>query len=176
MPLLCCLQLSRIRKGFQGVLPDRLEHQQTRLISGPVPLLQQAFVKQGCNQIDGGKREIRSSATDCFCRLKRTAANKDGQATETTLLLGSQEIITPADGITQSLLPGGSIMPSTRQHGKPVVEPPEQGLGRQQFATGCRQLQGQGQPVQPDADLGYSSRVVLRKDKLGLHHLCALNE
>src|SRR5712691_10937314 len=157
MPLLCRLQLSRIRKGFQGVLPDRLEHQQTRLISGPVPLLQQAFVKQGCNQVDGGKREIRSSATDSFRSLKRTAANKDGQAPETTLLLDIQEIITPTDGITQSLLPGGSILPSTRQHSKPVGEPPQQCLGRQKFATGCRQLQGQWKPVQLDADLGYSS-------------------
>src|SRR5258708_37440335 len=67
-------------------------------------------------------------------------------------------------------------MPSTRQQGKPAVEPTEQRLGRQQFDTRRCQLQGQRQPVQADADLGYSSRVVLRKDKLGLHHLRTLNE
>src|SRR5437763_686113 len=49
MSLLYRLHLSRIRKHFQGVLPDRLEHQQTWLISSSVALLQQAFVKQGCN-------------------------------------------------------------------------------------------------------------------------------
>src|SRR5260370_25605241 len=67
-------------------------------------------------------------------------------------------------------------MPSTRQHGKPTVEPTEQRLGRQQVDTRRCQLQGQRQPVQADADLGYSSGVVLRKDKLGLHHLRTLNE
>src|SRR5438270_7512376 len=139
MCLLGQLQFSRIHQSFQGVLPDRLEHQQTWLISSSVALLQQALVKQGCDQVHGGKRAIRSCATDRFRSLKCTAANKDGQAPETPLLLGSQEIITPTDGITQSLLSDGSIMPSTRQHGKPVVEPPEQGLGRQQFAPGCRQ-------------------------------------
>ena len=176
MYILCHLQFSRIHKSFQGVLPDRFEHQQAWLISVPVALLQQAFVQQGCNQVNSGKREIRSCATDRFRSLKRTASNKDGQAPETPLLLGIQEIITPAYGIAQCLLPGGSILPSTRQHGKPVVEPPEQCLGRQQFAPRRRQLKGQWQPVQSDADLGDSSRVVLRKDKLGLHHLRTLNE
>src|SRR5439155_12196629 len=37
-------------------------------------------------------------------------------------------------------------------------------------------LQGQGQPVQSDTDLGDCCRVVLRKDKSGLHHLRPLNE
>src|SRR5260370_42097243 len=119
---------------------------------------------------------MRRSDTDRFCSLERTASQKDCQAPETSLLLGIQEIITPADGITQGVLPGGSIMPSTRQNGKPMVKPPEQGLGRQQFAPRRCQLQGQGQPVQSDADLGYSSRVVFRKDKSGLHHLRTLNE
>src|SRR5260370_30082668 len=67
-------------------------------------------------------------------------------------------------------------MPSTRQHGKPTVEPTEQRLGRQQFDTRRCQLQGQRQPVQADADLGYSSRVVLRKDKLGINQLRTRNE
>src|SRR5205807_7828971 len=48
--------------------------------------------------------------------------------------------------------------------------------GRQEFAPRCRQLNRQWQPVQSDADLGYSSCVVLRKDKLGLHRLRTLNE
>ncbi len=34
------LQFSRIRKFFQGILPDRFEHKQARLISSPVALLQ----------------------------------------------------------------------------------------------------------------------------------------
>src|ERR1700674_2500304 len=100
MRLLCRLQLSRIRKSFQCVLPDRLEHQQTWLIFTSIALLQQAFVQQGCDQVDGRKREIRNSATDRFCSLERAASPKDGQAPETALLLGSQEIITPTDGIT----------------------------------------------------------------------------
>src|SRR2546428_6324982 len=112
MGLLCRLQLPRIRKFFQSVLPDRFEHQQTWLLSTPVTLLQQALVKQGGDQIHGGKRERRSSATDRFRRLQRPAAHKDGQAPETALLLGTQEIITPADGVTQGVLPGGSILPS----------------------------------------------------------------
>src|SRR3989442_1559990 len=174
--LLCRLQLSRIRQSFQGVLPDRLEHQQTRLICTSVALLQQAFVEQGCNQVYSGRREIRSLATDRFRSLQRAASNKDGQAPETPLLLDSQEIITPTDGVTQGVLTGGSILPASRQHSKPVGEAPEQCLGRQQFAPRRCQLQGQGQPVQPDADLGYSSRVVLRKDKSGLHGLRTLNE
>src|SRR6266566_64802 len=127
--LLCRLQISRIRESFQGVLPDRFEHQQTRLICTSVALLQQAFVKQGCDHVDGRTRKIGSFATDSFSSLKRPASNKDGQALETPLLLGVQEIITPADGITQCLLPAGSILPSTRQHSKPMVESPEQCLG-----------------------------------------------
>src|SRR6266699_458384 len=177
------LHLSRIRKHFQGVLPDRLEHQQTWLISSSVALLQQAFVKQGCNQVHGGKRVIRScdvldksALYDRFGRLKCTASHKDGQAPETALLLGIEEIITPTDGVTQGVLPGGSILPSTRQHSKPVVETPQQGLGRQQFAPRRCQLQGQGQPVQSDTDLGDCCRVILRKDKSGLHHLRTLHE
>ena len=67
-------------------------------------------------------------------------------------------------------------MPFTRQHGKPTVEPPEQCLGWQQFAPRRCQLQGQWQPIQPDADLGYCNRVVLRECKIWLHHLRTLNE
>src|SRR2546421_4532874 len=176
MRLLDQLQFSRIRQGFQGVLPDRFEHQQTWLISPSVALLQQALVQQGGDQVYSGMREIRSCATDSLRSFKRKAPHKDGQAPETPLLLGIQEIITPVDGITQGLLPGGSILPSTRQHGKPMVQPPQQGLGRQQFTPRRSQLQGQGQPVQLDADLGESSRVVLRECKIGLHCLRTLNE
>src|SRR5258708_1078043 len=124
MYLFCRLQLSRIRKHFQGVLPDRFEHQQAWLISALVALLQQAFVKQGCDQVDGGKREICSSGTDRFCSLQRTASDKDGQAPETMLLLGIQEIITPADGITQFLLPGPTPLPSPPQHCNPMLQHP----------------------------------------------------
>src|SRR2546421_1818154 len=97
--LFCRLQLSRIRKHFQGVFPDRFEHQQAWLISALVALLQQAFVKQGCNQVYSGKREIRFTCgessinrdtTDRFRSLERAASNKDGQAPETPLLLGIQ--------------------------------------------------------------------------------------
>src|SRR6266702_1040156 len=112
MCLLGRLQLSRIRKFFQGVLPDRFQHQQACLICTSIALLQQAFVKQGCNQVYSRKREIRSSAADRFCSLKRTAPDKNGQAPETALLLDIQQIITPTDGITKGLLPGGSILPS----------------------------------------------------------------
>src|SRR5438309_9283365 len=85
MSLLYRLHLSRIRQSFQGVFPDRFEHQQTWLISSPVALLQQAFVKQGCDQVHGGKREIGGSATDSLGRLKRAASYKDGQAPKTPL-------------------------------------------------------------------------------------------
>ena len=57
-----------------------------------------------------------------------------------------------------------------------MVESLEQCLWRQESAPRCRQLKGQWQPVQSDADLDYSGSVVLRKDKLGLHHLRTLNE
>src|SRR6266487_3873653 len=174
--LLYHLHLSRIHQSFQGVLPDRFEHQQTWLISTCVALLQQAFVQQGGDQIHGRTQEIRGCATDRFGRLKGTASHTDGQAPETPLLLGSEEIITPTDRIAQGLLPGGCILPSTRQHRKPTVEPPEQGLGGQQFAPRRCQLQGQWQSVQLDADLGDRRRVVLRKDKIGLHRLRTLNE
>src|SRR5260221_8649086 len=143
MQLPCRLQLSRIHKCFQVVLPDRFEHQQTRLISPSVALLQQAFVEQGGDQVYSGKRVIRFTcgessinrdATDSFGSLKHTTADKDGHAPETPLLLDSQEIITPANGITQGVLPGGSILPATRQHSKPLGEPSQQCLGRQQVA------------------------------------------
>src|SRR5258708_32237305 len=144
-------------------------------MSALVALLHQPFVKQGCDQVDGGKREIRRCATDSFCSLQRTASNKDGQAPETTLLLGIQEIITPADGITQCLLPGGSILPSTPQHGKPVVEPPEQCLWRQEFAPCCCPLQGQRPPFPTHPKLSHPRHTLLNSDKIGLHRLRTLN-
>src|SRR5437588_1744243 len=123
MYLLHGLQLSRIHKFFQNVLPDRFEHQQAWLLCTSVALLQQAFVQQGWDQVYGGKRAIRSSATDRFGSLQRTATDKEGQAPETALLLGSEEIITPTNGLAQGQLLDGSILPSTYQHGEPTVEP-----------------------------------------------------
>src|SRR5258708_35583138 len=109
MQLPCRLQLSRIHKCFQGVLPDRFEHQQTRLISPSVALLQQAFVEQGGDQVYSGKRVIRFTcgepsinrdATDSFGSLKHTAAAKQGSAPETPLLLARQDSLTPPTVMT----------------------------------------------------------------------------
>lgn len=33
-----------------------------------------------------------------------------------------------------------------------MAQPPEQGAGRHQTQPGCRQLQGEGQPVEPHTD------------------------
>src|SRR5438046_8950563 len=114
--------------------PDMFRHNQSRLITSPFVLLQVSFVKQRCDHVHDGKRDTGSSATDNLCSLQGTAANKDGQAPETPLLLRIEEIITPADGITQCLLPAGCILPATRQHAKSVIEPPEHCLATQRPA------------------------------------------
>ena len=89
-----------------------------------------------------------------FCRFKGAAAHKDGEPAEEALFLCRQQVVAPLQGVAQRLLAGGQVLRSSRQDLEPVREPLQQRLGRQEFAAGCGQFDGQRQAVQVHADLG----------------------
>src|SRR5207237_1858726 len=81
------------------------------------------------------------------------AANKNGKASEETLLSSIQQIITPGEHVAQALLPRRNILRPTRQHVQAMLQTSQHRLWGKQFDTRPCQFNGQRQPVQADTNL-----------------------
>jgi hypothetical protein len=92
--------------------------------------------------------------------LQRAAPHERPEAAEQPLLLLGEQVVAPADGVAEGLLPLRQVSRAAGQEREAPAQPPEHRLGVQQPDPGRRQLDGQRQAVQPLADLGDGRRVL----------------
>src|SRR5947209_1788015 len=138
------LHLSATPQALQPILPDRLEHHETRLLALLCRLLQQAFVKEGGHAVEDPfcTSSILKRVAQRLHRLEGTATYEDGEPPEQLLLLGSGRVVAPGDGVARGLLRGGGILGPARQDSEGRTQRGKQRLGGQEFAGGRGQFNG----------------------------------
>jgi len=92
------------------------------------------------------------------------------------LLVGGEQVVTPADGAAQRFLAGRYVAQAVdRKHPRPA-EMSQQLVRREQLDAGCDQLDRQGQAIQPAAQLGYHGGVGVDNGKIRLNGLGAVQK
>jgi hypothetical protein len=122
-------------------------------------------------------------------RFQGAAADEDGQASEQRLLGGGEQVVAPGDRLLERPLarrrvprPGReqvegreAVRPLGRR-AVPADQPGQRGPRRQDLASGSRQLDREGQAVQPDAELGHCSGILAGEREVGLDRPGTLDE
>ena len=164
---------------LQGVLPQRLQH-----LEAGVPLAvllgehQRAVDQPGQPVQHAARRDEPGPARRCSSlrahrvgrgrrigrhplrRRQRPAAGEDGQAPEEGPLRLGEQGVAPVHRRGQGLLPGERGAAPAGQQAEAVVQLTQEVPHRQDGRAGGGQLQGQGDPVQPAAQLGHRPRVL----------------
>ncbi len=95
---------------------------------------------------------------------------------EEALFFSIQQVITPGDGVPQGLLARRPVPPTTGQEFQALFQAGQHGARRQELNPGSGQLDRQGQPIQPGADLGHGKRRLGCELKVRLDRLGALDK
>ena len=95
---------------------------------------------------------------------------------EEALLLCGEQLIAPGKRVAQGLLPKRKIACASCQDLQSTVQSGEQCLWWEQLDAGCRQFDGQWQPVEPETDLGNGRGIVRCHVEIGLDGLRSLEE
>ena len=103
------------------------------------------------------------------------AAREHGQAAEGVLLAVGEQVVAPSDRRLQGPLAGSGVA-ALGQQPEPVFEQGEDLVWRQDAAAGSRQLDRQGDAIQPPADLGHVARVLVREREVFRRLLGAFDE
>jgi hypothetical protein len=85
---------------------------------------------------------------------------------EPAILVG-EEVIAPGDCLAQRALPCGHVCASAGREVEPALEAAEEGRRGQHLAPGRGELDGEGKPVEPLADLGDDRRGLVRELEVG---------
>ena len=114
--------------------------------------------------VDAGAR---SAARPCLRHpadrlrgLQGAAADEGPEAPEDRLLRGAEQVVAPGDRVAHRPVARRRVALPAGELGQPLVQPGQQRGGGEERAARRRQLDRQGQPVQPPADLGDGRRVV----------------
>ena len=163
------LRLARRLELLGGVLADRLEHRETWLSRRPPQRTDEALVHE---RREGLEYVEPVPAADRLGCLERPTARKDGEPREQCSLVLAQEAVAPLERRAQRPLPTWEVLRATHQKFERPVEAPRHRLRRQELRACRRQLDREGQPVEPRAHLRDSSGVSvveleLRVDRAG---------
>ena len=160
--------LAARHQSFERVLPDRLHHRQTGLAVGMLAQLQQALVDQRFDAVDDVDTQILFRVGHGLGGLERAAADEDRQAAEQPLFGLAEQVVAPGNRRAQRLLTRRQIPRAAGQDLETALQPPQHRRRRQRLDAGRRQLDGQGQTVQPVADLGNRAPVLAGQREVGL--------
>jgi hypothetical protein len=139
---------------LSGELADRL--QQAEALALRIELYE-PFLDQRLELVEARPARLGADGLDVG---ERAASGEDGEAAEQLLLALAEEGVAPVDRRAQRLLPLGTVAGARDEDVERVVEPPEQGLGREDTQPGGRELEGERQPVEPPAELFDDLRVL----------------
>src|SRR5579885_1182311 len=117
------LYLTIAGQTLSPILADRLQHGQAGFsVALRALYLQQTLVTHGSYLIEYMLRLLTERFTDGFGCLDRTATGEDCKPAKEALFPGIEQIVAPLKGVTQGLLPGGTIPPSLCQNSQPVLQ------------------------------------------------------
>src|SRR6266536_101047 len=150
----------------QPVLTDRFQHPESWLHISDRFLSHQILVQQRGDAIQYINAQIGVRIAERFGNRHGPSRHKRGEPPEEPLLGLVEQIMAPGDRAEQRLLTNGEIPRPTRQQWEPPTEPRQQRLWREQLTSSRRQLDGERQPIQPDASLRYGRGVPLGKRKV----------
>jgi len=131
------IPLAGVGEPLTGELADRLQQAEAlslrvelheRLVHQRLELVEAATARLGADGLDVGER---------------AAAGEDGEPAEEPLLLLVEEGVAPVDRRAQRLLPLGAVAGTGDEDVERVVEPLEQGLGREDAQAGGRELESE---------------------------------
>ena len=134
---------------FQPVFADRLQHEIARLLSHAGHGAQQVRLDQRAHPFESVLAR----------RVQGEAADKDREEPEKPLLLLRQQIDRPGDRVAHRFLPIRSVAGAGGQQRQPLLQPGQQGNGRQHVDPGGGQFDRQRQAVEAAADRGGRGRV-----------------
>ena len=101
--------------------------------------------------------------------VQRPRADEDREPAEERALVLGEQVVAPLEGGAQRAVPGGRVAGVGREHRHAVAQPVgELGRGEELRPRGG-QLQGEGEAVEPSADLRDGLRVGRRHREGGLH-------
>src|SRR5579863_1605998 len=113
MSILCSFHLSMRCQQLKPILTNRFQHDQapvTSLITLRFDALQLAFVEQRRYSIQHIQLSITRQGRNSLCSLQCATIDKDGEATEESLLALIQQVVAPLERATQCLLPFRKIL------------------------------------------------------------------
>src|SRR3712207_3250851 len=100
MPIAHQRVLSGLRQQIDGVLADRLEHDEARLDTSPRLVADQAVVEQRRERY----QDVEAFAADRLGGLEREAAAEDGDPSEQPLPVVIEKLVAPLDRIAKPLV------------------------------------------------------------------------
>ncbi len=159
------LRLARRLEQLRGVLADRLEHREAWLARRPPQRTDEALVDE---RREGLEYVEPVPATDRLGRLEGPTARKDGKPREQRRLVLAQEAVAPFERRAQRPLPAWEVLRAADKKFERAVEAPSHRLRRQELRACRRQLDREGQPVEPRAHLRDCSGVSVVELELGV--------
>ena len=124
---------------------DRLEHREP-----PLPFPDEALV-------DERGQGVQVALAHGLGRLERPAPGEDREPRQSLLLVLLEQVVAPGDRRPQRLLPFGCVPGPAGEEREPLLQPSEQGIGRQDLDARRRQLDRERQAVEAAADLGHGA-------------------
>ena len=158
------------------IFPNCLQHSEAGFIVWLFDALYQILIDERRKSFEQIDAEIETGIADCFGSIKRATADEDGKPPKQFLLRFIEEVVTPIDGVAQSLLALGKIERTSRQQLQPISEAIENGSWREDPGSCSCQFNGQRKPIHPCADVPNRSLVFRRNGKVRTHCCRALNE
>ena len=140
------------REPFPAVLPERLELAEPGVCAG-VGDGDQGLVGQSAQRIEDLAGRHLLVGTDGLGRGQAAAATEHRQPGEQAAFVLEQQVVAPVHHRPERLLAGQGGAGTPGEQPEAVAEPFGQGGQRQRTQTGGGELNGQGQVVEPAADV-----------------------
>ena len=165
--------------AFQSVFLDRLQHHQALLPAGAILRPQQVLVDQRSGPVEHVEPEgfqVAGRAAHCLRRLQRAAAGEHGQPPEQPSLGRVEQLVAPPDRVAQCLVAGWRVRAAPVSSGRRRSSRASSAPRGRSLHPRRRQLDGQGQAVQPPAHPGHGQGVLRCEGEARIGVLRALNE
>ena len=149
------------------VLPERLQ----QLIAAAVDHLDHRLVDQRHQHVDDIRRPldalVGSQIADRFDRGQVEAAGKHRQLVEERPFARAQQLVGPSDGVAQRAVADVDGVRAGVEQVRPCAEPFDDGLRCKGAKTCGRQLQGEGEPIEPATELSDDGGVGVGEGETG---------
>jgi hypothetical protein len=154
---------------------NRLQQAESRFAAHVALAPHEASLDQSAQSLED-VHAARDAPADGFGRLEREATHEHGKAPEQSLLGSREQLVTPANGSTERLMPFGQIARTTLEQIEPPTQSGEQCLRREEPDPRRRQLERERQAIEPCAQFCHCARVVSIEIEVGAHGPGSLDE